>query len=75
MGVDEMAVVDPQLRFSTVKGLRVCDASIMPGINSSDTHAPTIMIGKKANDLIRGVQPLPAANLPGDQNARRRAVT
>ncbi|MCA3454861.1 MAG: GMC family oxidoreductase N-terminal domain-containing protein [Rhodobacter sp.] len=75
MGADEMAVVDPQLRFSTVKGLRVCDASIMPGINSSDTHAPTIIIGKKANDLIRGVQPIPAANLPGDQNARRRAVT
>jgi len=54
MGVDPMAVVDPELRVHGIDGLRVCDSSIMPRINSSNTNAPTIMIGERAADLIRG---------------------
>jgi choline dehydrogenase-like flavoprotein len=54
MGVDEMAVVDTQLRVRGVSGLRVCDSSIMPRIVSSNTNAPTIAIAEKAADLIRG---------------------
>ncbi len=54
MGTDEMAVVAPDLRVHGLDGLRVCDSSIMPQINSSNTNAPSIMIGEKAADIIRG---------------------
>jgi choline dehydrogenase-like flavoprotein len=54
MGVDAMAVVDPQLRVRGVAGLRVADASVMPTLIGGNTNAPAIMIGEKASDLIRG---------------------
>ncbi len=53
MGVDKMAVVDPELRVHGVGGLRVVDASIMPHLIRGHTNAPTVMIGEKAADLIR----------------------
>jgi len=54
MGVEETSVVDPELRVRGVRGLRVADASIMPRVNRGHTHAPAVMIGERAADLIRG---------------------
>jgi hypothetical protein len=52
MGIDHMAVVDPDLRVYGVEGLRVADASIMPAITSGNTNAPSVMIGEKCAELI-----------------------
>ncbi|QFG26940.1 dehydrogenase [Actinomadura sp. WMMB 499] len=54
MGVDENAVVDPLLRVRGTRNLRVIDASVMPGITSANTNAPTVMIAWKAAGLVRG---------------------
>jgi choline dehydrogenase len=53
MGLDPMAVVNPELRVHGIAGLRVADASIMPTVVSGNTNAATIMIGEKAADLVR----------------------
>ncbi|MBX3534479.1 MAG: GMC family oxidoreductase N-terminal domain-containing protein [Xanthobacteraceae bacterium] len=52
MGIDEQAVVDPQLRVRGIEGLRVADASVMPTITSANTNAASLMIGEKAASLI-----------------------
>jgi choline dehydrogenase len=53
MGVDALAVVDPELRVHGLEALRVADASVMPTVVSGNTNAATIMIGEKLADMLR----------------------
>jgi choline dehydrogenase len=55
MGVDKLAVVDPELRVLGITGLRVADASVMPQIiTGPGTNASTHMIAGRAAKLILG---------------------
>lgn len=53
MGLDRMAVVDPQLKVHGVDGLRVADGSVIPTIPSANTHTTVVMIGERAADYIK----------------------
>jgi choline dehydrogenase len=55
MGVDKLAVVDPELRVHGILGLRVADASVMPHIiTGPGTNASAHMIAGRAVQLILG---------------------
>jgi choline dehydrogenase len=56
MGVDRLAVVDPQLKVYGVDGLRVVDGSVIPTIPSGNPHTTIVMIGERAADFIKAEQ-------------------
>ena len=51
MGMGREAVVDAQLRVRGIDGLRVADASVMPTVVNSQTHAACVMIGERAAEF------------------------
>jgi choline dehydrogenase len=55
IGVDNLAVVDPELRVRGILGLRVADASVMPHIiTGPGTNASAHMVAGRAAQLILG---------------------
>ncbi|PYE32188.1 MULTISPECIES: GMC family oxidoreductase [unclassified Rhizobium] len=71
MGTGADAVVGLDLRVRGLQGLRVCDSSVMPRVPSCNTNAPTIMVGEKGADIIRGLDPLPATIFADERNDQR----
>jgi choline dehydrogenase-like flavoprotein len=75
MGLDDRAVTDPHsLKVHGIDGLRVADASVFPSIAGGNTNAPTVMVAERAADFILGKAPLPAAHLPPESVARKKAA-
>lgn len=65
MGLDDLAVVDPQLRVFGVQGLRVADASVMPSVPSGNCHTGVVMIAEKCADLLKAAHGLPLSTKGG----------
>ncbi|MBW8761108.1 MAG: GMC family oxidoreductase N-terminal domain-containing protein [Microbacterium sp.] len=53
IGMDDLAVVDPDLRVHGVGGLRVADASVMPSIPNTGVNATVLAVAERAADSIR----------------------
>jgi choline dehydrogenase-like flavoprotein len=52
MGPGEDDVVDARLRVRGLTGLRIADASVLPGQVSGNTAAPAMLVGYRAADFI-----------------------
>ena len=63
MGIDAMAVVDPELRVHGLNNLRVIDSSIFPTIPNGNLNAPTMMVAERGADIVRGNVQSPASSV------------
>lgn len=55
MGVDDAAVVTPELKVKGLAGLRVADASVYPTVPGANTNASVVAIAEKCADMILGI--------------------
>ena len=53
MGVDEMSVVDPELKLNGIDNVRIADASIMPHMISGNLQATVIMTAERCSTFMR----------------------
>lgn len=65
------AACDGEGRVRGVENLWVADASLMPTITSSNTNLPTIMIGERIADMMRGIVARPVTESGPDPVAVR----
>jgi len=54
MGRDELAVVDDKLSVRGVEGLSIADASVVPRVSTGNTMAPTVIVGERMTDILKG---------------------
>lgn len=66
---DPRAVVDPELRVNGIQRLRVVDSSIIPRTTCAHTHAPAVMIGEKAADMIKATWSQQSESYKGTDSA------
>jgi choline dehydrogenase len=57
-GLDELAVVDPELRVRGIEGLRIADASVMPAVPSGNCRAGIVMIAERCAEMIKATHGL-----------------
>ncbi len=59
-----LTVCDADGKVLGMKGLRVCDAGLMPSITSGNLNAVVMMMGEKIADAVKGSAPLAADPQP-----------
>ncbi|WP_018220962.1 GMC family oxidoreductase [Salinispora pacifica] len=57
LGTGDDTVVGLDLRVHGLDGLRIADASVLPGQVSANTNATVLAVAERAADLITGTQP------------------
>src|SRR5262245_32758565 len=53
MGRDANSVVDANLKVYGIENLRIADGSIMPRVATGNTHAPCVIIGERAGEILK----------------------
>jgi len=66
MGLDQGAVVDPELRVHGLDRLRVVDTSVFPSAPAAHTQAAVMALAERACDPILGRRPAQVVAEPGE---------